>query len=200
LYELRASSQALVQGRHTVMDYDHIGVLKSADFQKRLQDHGHAKPFTYVVVSAHPDELLFQKINPEGGPLRVVLATTDTAPLPQEIPQGIEIWRGGGELVDLKHLQERLAGEGFNQVTLEAGPQLFGAWVAAGLVDELYVTIAPKIFGTSGVGTPTMINGVLFEPSKIPQLKLLSVRADGQECFLRYEFIKAANGTAANPY
>jgi riboflavin biosynthesis pyrimidine reductase len=133
-----------------------------------------------------------QKINPAGSPIRVVLATTDAAPLPAEIPQGIEIWRGGGEVVDLQHLNERLAGEGFNQVTLEAGPQLFGAWVAAGLLDELYVTVAPKLFGTSGIGTPTMVNGILFEPAKIPQFKLLSVRADGDEVFLRYEAIKAS--------
>ena len=40
----------------------------------------------------------------------------------------------------------------FNEVLLESGKQLAGSMLAAGLVDELILYLAPKLMGSSGRG------------------------------------------------
>ncbi|HVQ44865.1 MAG TPA: RibD family protein [Candidatus Saccharimonadia bacterium] len=188
LLDLRAQCDVLVHGRLTAMSHDHLGRLRSPEFGAALARYEHAGPYVYVVVSAHPDEALLAQVDPKGAVLRVIVATTEEAQLPS-VPAGVEVWRQGSGQVDLPALHDRMAAEGWRAGALEAGPRLFGAWVAAGLVDDLYVTVAPKLFGTS-FGTPTMINGVLFAPDEVPELELLDHRAEGDEVYLHYRFVK----------
>ncbi len=63
----------------------------------------------------------------------------------------------GGELVqlaaqngrvDLRALLDYLAGRGINEILVEAGPELAGAFVRQGLVDELIIYLAPKLMGS----------------------------------------------------
>jgi diaminohydroxyphosphoribosylaminopyrimidine deaminase/5-amino-6-(5-phosphoribosylamino)uracil reductase len=49
--------------------------------------------------------------------------------------------------VDLPGLLQRLAGDGVNELHVEAGAVLNGALLNAGLVDELLVYTAPKLLG-----------------------------------------------------
>jgi riboflavin biosynthesis pyrimidine reductase len=187
LLDVRAQCDVLVHGRQTAMSHDHIKRLGSPEFQNRLVEQGRDAPYIYLVLSAHPDAALLAHLDPGAANLRVILVMTELAEAP-EAPRGVEVWRcGGGPEVDLMGLRQRMSHEGWRRVTLEAGPRLFGAFVAAKLVDELLVTIAPKLFGTA-FGTPTMINGVLFKPDEVPLLTLLSVERRGNEIFARYQF------------
>ena len=52
-----------------------------------------------------------------------------------------------GEHIDLHALLVELAGRGCNQVLVEAGAGLAGAFIAEGLLDELVCYWAPKLFG-----------------------------------------------------
>ncbi|MGB1869063.1 MAG: bifunctional diaminohydroxyphosphoribosylaminopyrimidine deaminase/5-amino-6-(5-phosphoribosylamino)uracil reductase RibD [Porticoccaceae bacterium] len=52
-----------------------------------------------------------------------------------------------GEHIDLHALLAELAGRGCNQVLVEAGAGLAGAFIAEGLLDELVCYWAPKLFG-----------------------------------------------------
>ncbi|MEK8048802.1 bifunctional diaminohydroxyphosphoribosylaminopyrimidine deaminase/5-amino-6-(5-phosphoribosylamino)uracil reductase RibD [Ideonella sp. DXS22W] len=49
--------------------------------------------------------------------------------------------------VDLPALLRQLGSEGINELHVEAGAVLNGAWLAADLVDELLVYLAPKLLG-----------------------------------------------------
>lgn len=49
--------------------------------------------------------------------------------------------------VSLYHLMRRLAEEGCNEVLVESGAVLSGAFLAAGMVDELIIYMAPKLMG-----------------------------------------------------
>lgn len=53
-----------------------------------------------------------------------------------------------GEHIDLRALLADLAGRGCNQVLVEAGAGLAGAFIAEGLFDELVCYWAPKLFGS----------------------------------------------------
>ena len=61
---------------------------------------------------------------------------------------------------------------------------------AAHAVDEMYLTVVPRILG--GVAAPTLAAGAGFEPDQIPDAKLVSVEQIGDELFLRYEFPPSA--------
>jgi len=52
-----------------------------------------------------------------------------------------------GEHIDLQSLLKALAARGCNQVIVEAGASLAGAFIAEGLLDELVCYWAPKLFG-----------------------------------------------------
>lgn len=54
---------------------------------------------------------------------------------------------GNDGRVDLPALLGRLGDEGVNELHVEAGATLNGAWLAADLVDELLVYLAPKLLG-----------------------------------------------------
>jgi 5-amino-6-(5-phosphoribosylamino)uracil reductase len=53
--------------------------------------------------------------------------------------------------VDLAILLDRLAGRGLLRVLTEGGPSLLGAFIAAGLLDDMCLTSAPVLVGGSAV-------------------------------------------------
>ena len=64
---------------------------------------------------------------------------------------GAEIWgmpsRAGA--VDLRALLEKLAQRDCNEVLVEAGPTLAGSFLREGLIDELVLYVAPRLFGSA---------------------------------------------------
>jgi diaminohydroxyphosphoribosylaminopyrimidine deaminase/5-amino-6-(5-phosphoribosylamino)uracil reductase len=67
------------------------------------------------------------------------------------LPRGLEIDRVAvpvqGTRFDLDAVLRLLAGRGINEVQLEAGATLAGAFLDAGLVDELLLYVAPVLLG-----------------------------------------------------
>ncbi len=69
----------------------------------------------------------------------------------------------------------------------EGGPALLGQFLQTGLVDELFLTIAPQIAGRSStIDRPALIRDVAFTPEAAPWLQLLSVKHSGDHLYLRY--------------
>ncbi|MNU00260.1 hypothetical protein D3C72_2433380 [compost metagenome] len=62
----------------------------------------------------------------------------------------------------------------------------------AGVLDELFMTLSPKIQG--GHGMATMFEGSAHPPASLETAKLLSVYEAGGELFLRYALSEAAQG------
>lgn len=78
------------------------------------------------------------------------------------------------------------------------GPAVNAAMLTAGLVDEVFVTIAPKI--QNGRNPVTMFEGEAFAPASLARLRLLAVHAHEDELYLRYrteEHIDATDGSAS---
>lgn len=64
----------------------------------------------------------------------------------------VEAIGGEGDRLDLEKTLRRLAELAINEVWLEAGPTLAGALLAAGLVDELVLYLAPHLMGDGARG------------------------------------------------
>jgi riboflavin biosynthesis pyrimidine reductase len=82
--------------------------------------------------------------------------------------------------VDLATLLRSLREEGVRALLCEGGPTLHGALQAEGLVDELFLTTAPKLTGGEA---PRIVEGVLPKAAEL-QLEWL-LEQDG-ELFARY--------------
>jgi len=87
---------------------------------------------------------------------------------------------GDGEWANLTDLLTSLRGEGVQSVICEGGPTLHGSLQALGLVDELFVTIAPKL---SGGQAPRILEGAL--PDRVGLELAWLLESDG-ELFARY--------------
>lgn len=89
---------------------------------------------------------------------------------------------------NLERLSRRLYEKGYRHVLVEGGPTLLRSFLEEGLLDEVFVTIAPRIFGDNNNNTLTMVEGGLFLPKQI-ELQLLSCVPQGNEAFLRFSVI-----------
>lgn len=69
-------------------------------------------------------------------------------PQPAAPREGVESLACGDASVDLPALLDHLGGRGCNELLVEAGPRLIGAFLAGGLWDELVLYVAPKLLGS----------------------------------------------------
>jgi riboflavin biosynthesis pyrimidine reductase len=76
---------------------------------------------------------------------------------------------------------------GYDSICSEAGPHVFGSLLAAGLVDELFLTVSPLLAGRSELGQRLgLVEATELLPERREQARLLSVRRDDAHLFLRY--------------
>ena len=102
-------------------------------------------------------------------------------PLFADAPDRVLVMEGPGiELPDaLRALRQQ---HGIESLLCEGGPTLFGALLRAGLVDELFLTLAPVLVG--GASGPAVVSG---PPPEAPaDLTLVGVLEHEGAVFLRY--------------
>ncbi|MFJ1764489.1 pyrimidine reductase family protein [Amycolatopsis sp. NPDC088138] len=73
-------------------------------------------------------------------PIVVTTTGADTGHL-----EGVEVLRAGDDDVDVTLVLQLLAGRGLYRVDCEGGPRLFAELIAADLVDQLCLTVAPLL-------------------------------------------------------
>lgn len=86
----------------------------------------------------------------------------------------------GHETVDLPRAVAALGERGLTRIDCEGGPHLFGGLLAAGLVDELRLTLSPMLL--SGTADRLAV-GTAIDPAR---LTLASVLTDADSLLLRY--------------
>ncbi|RMR53651.1 Riboflavin biosynthesis protein RibD [Pseudomonas syringae pv. actinidiae] len=80
--------------------------------------------------------------------------------------------------VDLRKLMGELATRGVNEVLVEAGPRLAGAFARLGLVDEFQLFIAGKFLGSSA---RPLLDLPLAQMSEALELNIVEMRAVGND-------------------
>lgn len=106
----------------------------------------------------------------------------------RRLPKAVEIVTLDGETgVDPADGVAALRERGYSSICSEAGPHVFGSLLAAGLVDELFLTVSPLLAGRSDLGQRLgLVEATELLPDRREQARLLSVRRDGAHLFLRY--------------
>lgn len=148
VHRLRNRVDAILVGANTVMKDD-------PQLTTRLDQEGTRDPVR-VVVDSHLRVPLSRKVFQVAPRTRTIVATVEPEDSPKakrRAAAGVEVWRirERNGRVDLKGLLKRLGKEGLLHVLVEGGAQIFGTLLRERLADELWLFMAPKVVGDSGV-------------------------------------------------
>jgi riboflavin-specific deaminase-like protein len=112
-----------------------------------------------------------------------VLIFTSSEKDPPETATPVRVERHD-HTVDLVAATHHLRRErGVRALLCEGGPHLHAQLVAASLVDELFITVAPKLEGGAG---PRLVEGL---PERTRDLELVWLLEDEGELFTRYRYL-----------
>jgi riboflavin-specific deaminase-like protein len=178
---LRTQVDAVMAGPGTIGIERYGPILRSAERRERRRDLGLA-PVPLAVTASRSMELpvdapLFQ--DPDS---RIVVLTNSGRERP-DVPAEVTVERIPGAELDLVAGLTRLAERhSVRSLLVEGGPTLLASLVAAGALDELFLTLAPKLVGGSGeIG---ILEGAA--PAIPLDLELRSLLREESFLFLRY--------------
>jgi riboflavin-specific deaminase-like protein len=177
-HQLRTQADAVMVGAGTVRAERYGRMTKSEELRAARAAEGlEADPLAVIVTARLDLPADLPLLNePEQ---RVVIATGSDATLP-DLGDQITYERTGEDLpLLMARLRER---HGVRSVLCEGGPTLNSHLLSAGLMDELWLTLNPKIAG--GAAALTIVAGrELVEPL---ELEPVSVAEGGGDLFTRW--------------
>jgi riboflavin-specific deaminase-like protein len=180
-HHLRTQADAVMVGAGTVREERYGRLTKNDELRDKRVAEGRAPEALAVVVSGRlhlPSDLPLLN-----EPDQTVLIATGAEHSLADTHAGIEYARVGD---DLPRLMAELHERGVRSVMCEGGPTLNSFLFAAGLVDELFLTMNPKI--VAGAAALTIVAGrELVEPA---ELDLVSVAEADGELYTRWSVRK----------
>ena len=186
-HTLREHADAVMAGAGTVRTERYGRLVRSSDRRARREARALDPDPLAVIPSATlglpADIPLLQSAES-----RVVVLTAAADELPPA-PAHVEYLRdsAGGEIdghpvLTLAPLMARLRAEhGVRSIVCEGGPRLNAGLLSEGLVDELFLSLSPKV---AGGDEPTLLIGAAFDPPV--ELNLVWALESEGHLFLRY--------------
>lgn len=122
----------------------------------------------------------------ESGAL-VLTSESGAARLEGRLPSASAVASLGRETnLDPRLVVSALHERGYRVILSEAGPHTFGGLLAAGVMDELFLTLSPLLAGDAGQGSRfRLVEGADLAPALV-EGRPLSVRRHDAHLFLRY--------------
>ena len=185
LIELRTYADVLIHGSTTVLFHPTINSLSKETFHEARKSINKGE-ILYIAVSTHPIDDLVPKLASKHPLVKTMIITSQNAHVSEKLASNTEIVRLGKEQVDVSLLPDFLLKRGKKHILVEGGPTLMGSFYRANLIDELFLTLAPKIVGNEKGKTLSMVEGFLYPPSKVPSYDLVSCLPIENEVYLRY--------------
>ena len=194
---LRACAGAVVVGAGTLRAEPehrwtpaHISPAHAAAYRELRSARGLAQDPVLVVLSQRG------QVDPTLPALRagatIVTTATGAARVAGRAPSAVRVLTLGANAVDPGAVVGALRAEGHATILCEGGPTVFGQFVEAGTVDELFLTLAPRLAGrTPATERLSLVEGVAFGPDQLVSGTLRSARRSGSDVFLRYSVERA---------
>jgi riboflavin biosynthesis pyrimidine reductase len=105
---------------------------------------------------------------------------------------------GDGDQIPARDIVALAARAGARVILCEGGPHLIGDLLAAGLLDELFLTVAPQMAGRDKtIRRLALVEGVAFSPTDAPWAVLGAVHRSVDHLFLRYDLTRNRGGAGA---
>ncbi len=187
---LRRTADVILVGAGTVRTEGYAGGLLDAEGQSWRAARGLQPHPGLAIVSGtldlDPGSPLFTQ-----APVRPLILTTAIAPLEHRraLEQVADVAVAGARTVEPEQAAQVLAARGFDRVLCEGGPHVFGTFQAAGLVDELCLTLSPLL--TAGSATRITAGSPELAPRR---MELAHVLCSGGTLLLRYRSQPSAAG------
>lgn len=180
----RAQSSAILSSSATVLaDDPSLNVRWSeldSDTQSLYPQENLRQPLRIVIDSQNRVTPQHKLVN-QPGETWLARLQADTQAWPESTQQWVV--PGRNNRIDLVLMMMVLAKRQVNSIWVEAGAELAGALLQAGLVDELVVYMAPKLLGENGRALCVLPG--LQSLSNAPQFTLSDVRQVGPDLRLR---------------
>jgi riboflavin-specific deaminase-like protein len=178
---LRTQVDAVMAGPGTIGIERYGPIVRSPERRERRLALG-LEPIPLAVTASRSMELPVDAPLFQDSESRIVVLTNSDLDAPPSTAD-VTVERIPGDDIDLVaglvRLRER---HGVRSVLLEGGPTLLAAVVSAGALDELFLTVAPKLVG--GTGEIGILEGAA--PVAPLGLELASAMKDESFLFLRY--------------
>ncbi|TBU89546.1 bifunctional diaminohydroxyphosphoribosylaminopyrimidine deaminase/5-amino-6-(5-phosphoribosylamino)uracil reductase RibD [Stutzerimonas kirkiae] len=176
---LRARSSAVLSGADTLLADGARLTVRGAELGLDAQRTALAmgRPPLRVLVDGRLrvplDAPFFQ-----AGPTLVATAQAGDVDAYRAVGSELLVVTGEGGHVDLPALLRELAARGVNELLVEAGPRLAGAFAAQGLVDEYRLFVAAKFLGSSA---RPLLELPLERMSEARELRIEDIRRIGDD-------------------
>jgi riboflavin-specific deaminase-like protein len=184
--EIRAGCDAVLAGARTIASDNMTMGMPAADLRVKRRVEGRAKYPLRVLISnsggISPALRIFEvNVSP------ILIFTTKKMPLRSRkaFPKNTTLHIHAGKSVDLHEmLRTHHADYKIRRLVCEGGAVLFRSLLAEGLIDELHLTVTPRVFGGSKAPTLTGLAGDYLARST--RLRMRECEVVEGECFLRY--------------
>ena len=191
LVEIRARCDAvLVSAKTVAADNMSMGLPDAALRAARAARGQREYPLRVLLTNSgriDPSLRLFTKTF---SPIVIFSTTRMPARTRAALAAKADLWLYESASVNLAAMLATLRADyGVRRLVCEGGAQIFRALLTAGLVDELHVTLCPRVFGGERAPTLTGLPGA-FLPASVP-LTLKKMEVSGGECFFRYRVGKS---------
>lgn len=187
--ELRAAADGILVGGRTLLDEAPKLTVKSEALREGRVGQGRSPNPVKIGVASVADIPLDSDFIQAGEARKVIFTTSRTSISQLESLRtlGVELFVNDSPRVDLPKMMQTLKKIGVDHLMVEGGGTINFELMRLGLVDELFIYMAPMVFG--GANSPTLADGPGVVREQALQLTLIGVEhwEDGG-VILKYRF------------
>ncbi len=191
LRSIRAMGDAVLAGAGTVRtDRMSMGISDDTLVRQRVARGQAEQPLRVIVSNSGRLDATWPLWEKPYGAVHIFT----TRAMPEEVRTALRenasLHIAESDAVNLQAMMEELAHDhGVGVVVCEGGPTLMRGLLEQALVDELYVTLCPQVFGgREAAGLTGTVKE--FLPEEL-QAELVSMRTEGEEAYLHYRIVPA---------
>jgi riboflavin biosynthesis pyrimidine reductase len=189
---LRACASAVVVGAgtirvalHHLWTPDHVFPSMAEEFRKLRIALG-LPDVPKLVVLTRTGSIKASAAALERGAM-VVTTTTTAEKLRTKLPKATTIRTVMSGRIDPVEVIEILRRDGHETILVEGGPHVLGSFVRGDLLDELFLTVSPRLAGRSKAAPRLgLVEGMALDPGELSTATLLSAKRQDGYLFLRY--------------
>jgi riboflavin biosynthesis pyrimidine reductase len=189
---LRAHADVIVEGKNTALAFGKatISSLHSEKFLSYRKMLGKEKPVEYIILSRTIDSRFAEIIKNEYQfkPKFITSADSEDHASLAEVST-IERLDSKENENSIPSFISYIRQKRYGKVFLDVGPQLLAEFINIKALNELFLTLTPKLFGSSAE-TVSLGDAELFSPAAIPTFSLISSEKIDDEIFIRYQLRK----------